>query len=119
MSEQVALQQRGGNRRAVNCYELLLSARTGIMNSPGDYFLARTRLASDQHTAIRWCYYCHVLKNSHEAGAGPDQVGKGHDLLIACCHFGKCRIMAQAVAIRHFPKWQRSEEHTSELQSPC
>src|SRR5580700_10568794 len=78
MSEQLALQQRGRNRRAVNCYEPLLPARAGIVNRPCNHFLTRTRFTSDQHGAIRWCYCCHVFKNSREAVAGSNEFRKCH-----------------------------------------
>src|SRR5580658_112376 len=78
MSEQLALQQRRRNRRAVNCYEPLLPARAGIMNSPCNHFLASARLASDQHGAIRGCYCRHLFENSREAVAGSNEFRRCH-----------------------------------------
>src|SRR5882724_3644345 len=52
MSKEFALDQRGGNGRAVDCYKTLLAAGACIMNGSCEDFLPCTRFASDEYGTI-------------------------------------------------------------------
>jgi hypothetical protein len=69
MPEKFALQQRRGDRGAIERHKPALPARAGIVNGSRNHFLACAGLAPDQNGAI--CGRCHsyLFKYSTEFGA--------------------------------------------------
>src|SRR5450432_2042026 len=53
MAEELALEERLGQRRAVQLDERALGARAALVDGGGDELLARSRLAREQHAGTR------------------------------------------------------------------
>ena len=63
MSKEFALDQRGGNGRAVDCYKPLVAAGACIMNGSCDYFLPCTRFTSKEDGTIHGCHGPQLFNN--------------------------------------------------------
>jgi hypothetical protein len=70
MDKQFALEECGGNGRAVDRDKSVAPAYAGIVNSSRNRFLACARLSSDEDGAVGSRYGSHIFKNSHELRAG-------------------------------------------------
>jgi hypothetical protein len=74
MPEELALQQRGRNRRAVQGNETVLTAAAGLVNRLGDHFLAGTSLALNQDGGVHRRNYIYLVLQSPEFRTVPNQI---------------------------------------------
>src|SRR5882724_3624196 len=68
MSKEFALDQRGGNGRAVDCYKPLLAAGACIMNGSCDYFLPCTRFTLNEDGTIHGRHGPKLFNYGQKAG---------------------------------------------------
>ena len=76
VAEDFRLEQRVGQRRAVDGLEVLAAAPAQLVNHPRDDFLARAGGAEDQHRDVR-------------LGGGADPLEDDEHLLVAADHFAE------------------------------
>ena len=85
MAEQLALQQPGGDGRAVELDEGAVPARAQVVQGAGDQFLARARLAADEHGGVGGGDGLDLLEHPAQGGALADDLAEvvlGADLLL-------------------------------------
>src|SRR5580700_3179053 len=71
--EHLALEQRSGNRRAVDRYKTVVPACARLMNGPRNEFLAGTRLALDKNRAVSRRNRLHLVKHGSKLRGGSNQ----------------------------------------------
>ena len=84
VAEQLALQQAGGDGRAVELDEGPLPAGAQVVQGAGDQFLARARLPANEHGGVGGGDRLDLLQDPAQRGALPDdllEVMSGADLL--------------------------------------
>src|ERR1700686_1471226 len=81
MPEQFVLDQRVGNRRAVDGDERAVTARRELMDGASEQFLARARLALQQHARIRRRHALDRIGHLDDARRIADDRGKPVPLL--------------------------------------
>src|SRR5262249_9437095 len=77
VAEELRLQERLGQRSAVDRDELLVLARRGVVDRPGDQLLARSALPGDENGRRDLPDALDGPKNLLHAGALADDVGEG------------------------------------------
>jgi hypothetical protein len=74
MPEQLGLQQRLGDGRAVDRDKRLARTRAGLVDRTGQQFLARAALAADQHAGVRGRHQPRLGQHLGHAGAAADDL---------------------------------------------
>ncbi len=72
--EEFALQQRLGQRRAVDADKGFALARRQAVDGSGDHFLAGAALAAQQHRRARWRHLVHLVKHLQHGRRGAHHV---------------------------------------------
>src|SRR5262245_47735803 len=73
MTEELALEQPGGDRCTVDRHKTLVSPQTGIMDCPRNQLLAGTRLSDQEHRAVDGRDQRNRGEHLFERGTAPDQ----------------------------------------------
>ena len=76
VAEELGLEQRLGDRRAVDLDQRLLGAGAVLVQQVGDQLLAGAALAGDQHGAARRRDLAHDLEDPRERRAAADDLGR-------------------------------------------
>src|SRR5438309_4631341 len=76
ITEHLALEQCGRNRRAVDRDKTVVSACACLVNGPCNEFLTGTRLALDKHRAVRGCDRMHMFKHGSKLRGGSNQFSR-------------------------------------------
>ena len=71
VAEQLALQQPGGDRRAIQFHERAALARAQVMHRPGNEFLARAGFPADQDGGVGGGDRRDLLEDGKERGLSP------------------------------------------------
>ena len=80
VTEHLALDERGGNGRAVDGDERLVAARAELMDGAGHHLLAGAALAGDHHAGLGRSHLLHQLHRAPHRGRVAHQPDAGIDL---------------------------------------
>jgi hypothetical protein len=76
VSEQFALQQPGGNSRAVQLDERSITPCASIVNGLGDQLFPGTRFSLNQHAGVGWSHNLHLSQYASQGQAPANDVFK-------------------------------------------